>query len=61
MSFNDFEEADIDQTGRFKYILIKLVEKSTKEELLIVRGYEWAGFHGITKINHKKVFNNITK
>ena len=38
MSLNEIQDADIDSKGRFKYILIKLVEKSTKTEKLKVRG-----------------------
>ena len=38
MALNDIKDADIDSNGRFKYILIKLVEKTTKKEKLIVRG-----------------------
>lgn len=40
-------EADID-TGRFKYILIKVhhsPEGSQETTKFIVRGYKWAGFH----------------
>ncbi|KAI6651683.1 14 kDa phosphohistidine phosphatase-like [Oopsacas minuta] len=36
---------DIDEEGRFKYILIRLKDKSTKKYRYIVRGYKWASFH----------------
>ena len=39
------EEVDIDKSGRFKYILIKVYAGSTSK--LIVRGYDWAEYHGM--------------
>ena len=36
---------DIDSEGRFKYVLVKLMDKSTKKFRYIVRGYSWATFH----------------
>lgn len=36
---------DIDSSGRFKYILIKLSLKGA--EKYIVRGYAWAEYHGL--------------
>ena len=36
---------DIDDEGKFKYILIKLKNKSEKKSRFIVRGYKWATFH----------------
>lgn len=35
---------DIDASGRFKYILIKI--KSVNNEKYVVRGYAWAEYHG---------------
>uniref|UniRef100_A0A914USK1 14 kDa phosphohistidine phosphatase n=1 Tax=Plectus sambesii TaxID=2011161 RepID=A0A914USK1_9BILA len=40
------ENVDIDGSGKFKYILIKVTDKATKESKFIVRGYERCGFHG---------------
>ncbi|GAB6025101.1 14 kDa phosphohistidine phosphatase [Chamberlinius hualienensis] len=38
--------ADVDiDTGRFKYILIRLKDKQTNAIKKIVRGYTWAGYH----------------
>ena len=37
---------DIDESGRFKYILIELTDRATKQTKLIVRGYERCPFHG---------------
>lgn len=44
---------DIDSNGTFKYILIKLTNRksegsASKGSKLIVRGYSWAGYHGMT-------------
>ncbi len=43
-------EVEIDGDGVFKYILIEMSESrkdgSEKRSKLIVRGYEWAEFHG---------------
>ncbi len=41
-------DVEIDSDGVFKYILIELSEKrgGEKRKKLIVRGYEWAEFHG---------------
>ncbi|CAI5439789.1 unnamed protein product [Caenorhabditis angaria] len=38
-------DVDIDPKGVFKYILIKCVEKSSKAEKLVVRGYYRCNFH----------------
>ena len=46
MNLTDIAEVDIDAKGRFKYILIRLKSKNG-EEKVILRGYEWAGYHGI--------------
>ncbi|RWS06357.1 14 kDa phosphohistidine phosphatase-like protein [Dinothrombium tinctorium] len=39
------ETVDI-ETGLFKYVLIKVSDKQTKQEKYIVRGYNWAPYHG---------------
>lgn len=41
-------QADIDPTGVFKYVLIRVHSKETGDdsEVDIVRGYGWAEFHG---------------
>jgi len=36
-------DVDIDEDGRFKYVLIKCHLED--QEKYIVRGYKWAGFH----------------
>ena len=38
MALNEIQDAEIDSKGRFKYILIKLVDVATKQEKIIVRG-----------------------
>ena len=43
---------DIDSNGTFKYILVKLTstkseDAASKSSKLIVRGYSWAGYHGM--------------
>lgn len=45
-------QVDLDEQGRFKYILIKLYAKDHKSDnsfKYLVRGYGWAGFHGTFK------------
>ena len=39
------EDVEIDESGRFKYILIKVFAGSTSK--FIVRGYDWAEYHGM--------------
>ena len=46
-SLDGINDVDIDSTGRFKYILIKLRNKN--QEKTIVRGYAWAEYHGKMK------------
>ena len=38
------EDVDIDESGKFKYILIKVSAGSKSK--FIVRGFDWAEFHG---------------
>lgn len=40
------ENVDIDASGKFKYILIKVTDKATRDSKFIVRGYERCGYHG---------------
>lgn len=49
---NNVEEVNIEGDGTFKYILIKLTSKTEGKTLskVIVRGYNWAEFHGMHKI-----------
>ena len=48
------EDVDIDESGRFKYILVKVWplddEKTFK---YIVRGYKWAEYHGKFSLSFK--------
>lgn len=39
-------DVDIDAGGRFKYILIRIVDTSCGASKHIVRGYDWAAYHG---------------
>ena len=39
-------EVEIDHNGRFKYILIKVTDQVNKVSKHIVRGYDWAEYHG---------------
>lgn len=41
----DIPSVDIDPSGRFKYILIKL--RQNGHEKFVVRGHTWAEYHGI--------------
>ena len=46
-NLDEVEDVDIDDNGRFKYVLIKLYHPNYEENYkYIVRGYKWAGFHG---------------
>ena len=44
---NAVEDVDIDADGRFKYVLIKV--ESSDSWKYIVRGYNFASYHGRTK------------
>lgn len=44
MNINDINTIEIDE-GIFKYILIKI--KLNENNKIIVRGYDWAEYHGI--------------
>ena len=51
MALEQVEEVEIEAGGVFKYILIELKERDKKDKKnsrkkLIVRGFEWAEFHG---------------
>ena len=39
-------DVDIDSNGRFKYILVKVMDEINNSSKHIVRGYEWAEYHG---------------
>ena len=41
-----FADVDIDESGTFKYILIKLTDRRSNSSKFIVRGYSWASYHG---------------
>lgn len=41
----NIKEVDI-EVGIFKYILIRLTNKSDGSNKIIVRGYSWAEYHG---------------
>uniref|UniRef100_A0A6G1SPT5 Sex-regulated protein janus-B n=1 Tax=Aceria tosichella TaxID=561515 RepID=A0A6G1SPT5_9ACAR len=42
---NQIRDVDIDPSGKFKYILIKVTDPETKEEKYIVRGYKSCAYH----------------
>ena len=46
--FASVQEVDIDDSGKFKYILIRIFAESASK--FIVRGYDWAEFHGMYDI-----------
>ena len=48
-NLNDFESVNIDPSGRYKYILIKLEQNG--QEKYVVRGHGWAEYHGKKIIN----------
>lgn len=39
-------EADIDQNGVFKYVLIRVHSETDESYVDVVRGYAWAEYHG---------------
>jgi hypothetical protein len=43
------KSVEIDAEGTFKYILVTLTKKveDVKVSKTIVRGYKWAGYHGM--------------
>lgn len=46
MSLQDIPDVDVDKEGRFKYILIKIINKNNpSEEKCIVRGYSRCEWH----------------
>ncbi|XP_063725906.1 sex-regulated protein janus-A-like [Symsagittifera roscoffensis] len=45
MKLDEIEDVEIDNEGKFKYILIKAKEKSTKLSKLLVRGYAECPYH----------------
>uniref|UniRef100_A0A3B3HDP7 14 kDa phosphohistidine phosphatase n=1 Tax=Oryzias latipes TaxID=8090 RepID=A0A3B3HDP7_ORYLA len=52
-------EADIDPSGVFKYVLIRVHsrEEGDDSEVDIVRGYGWAGYHGAFRdLSHPDTF-----
>ena len=45
--FANISDVDIDANGRFKYILIKVMDKTQGSAFkYIVRGFDWANYHG---------------
>lgn len=44
---DDIKDVDIEAEGTFKYILIKVTKKSDGKNKIIVRGYNWAEYHGM--------------
>ena len=46
-NFSNVPDVDIDANGRFKYILIKVMDKTQGGAFkYIVRGFDWANYHG---------------
>lgn len=45
---NDIEDVEIEANGTFKYILIELTSDSDEKvkSKVVVRGYNWAEYHG---------------
>ena len=39
-------DVEIDATGRFKYVLIKVIDNSGGAYKHVVRGFDWADYHG---------------
>ena len=44
-NFDEIATAVMDPEGTFKYILIKIVDKPSGKERIVVRGYAHCGFH----------------
>ena len=51
----NIKEVDIEADGTFKYILIKLIDKEKSK--FIVRGYNWAMYHGMFAYIKQLYFN----
>lgn len=49
-SLADIEDVEIDDFGRFKYILIKA--SLNDQHKFLVRGFAWASYHGLNRYNH---------
>lgn len=52
--FSNVSDVEIDANGRFKYILIKVIDKTQGGAFkYIVRGFDWANYHGKTKLSDR--------
>lgn len=45
MALDSIKEVEIDNDETFKYVLLELKDKTGKTKT-VVRGYEWAQYHG---------------
>ena len=53
---SNLADVEIDANGRFKYVLIKVIDNSADVVYkYIVRGFSWASYHGRLPINRLKV------
>ena len=47
---SNVSDVEIDANGRFKYILIKVIDRSQDGAYkYIVRGFDWADYHGMSR------------
>lgn len=52
--FSNVSDVEIDANGRFKYILIKVIDITQGGTFkYIVRGFDWANYHGKTKLSDR--------
>lgn len=54
-------QADIDSSGVFKYVLIKVhsKEKDDDSKVDIVRGYSWAEYHGQCQSHKWGIYDEV--
>ncbi len=45
MQLQDVKEVDVDESGTYKYVLLRLQSKSNSMSRLLVRGNKQAGYH----------------
>lgn len=49
-NLSNVSDVEIDANGRFKYILIKVIDRSQDGAYkYIVRGFDWADYHGMLR------------
>ncbi|VDM98849.1 unnamed protein product [Thelazia callipaeda] len=61
MSLDDIPDVNIDPSGVFKYIVVRVTSKSTSKEKLIVRGFTSCKWHkNILQLTEKEIGNSFS-